>query len=351
MGHTAPLILLSSKGAGPESRSVAGHVTTALRLAPRDALQSAVGGGGAMGDDNEQGEPTRSAIKPTRKSAPPPALPPSLSRLPTELDRLYLELGGPAPLRPDIDRKAFEIASKEFSWVEVEPSLRRFQKDRDVARRHWPWVAFALDTYRFERRERQREGAKLTPGEVKELLNEIRRSARELVGSLGRLQEYANSLGDPVAPFRQPHLAYLDEFISQAAAGRISGEVNQDLGQMLHVFLAKQSFMKRLVDIEVAAGEAVNRMDSNLLKRKKGQGDTGLHNLVWRCAEIWESMTSRKASAHKVHTVHGDDPDFVKFVQALVGLVGAPQPSRKQIEISLKNAPPMATRKSERSGV
>jgi hypothetical protein len=125
---------------------------------------------------------------------------------------------------------------------------------------------------------------------------------------------------------------------------------------MLQVFLGKQSFMQRLIDIEVAAGEAVNRMDSNLLKGKKGQGDVGLHNLVLGCAEIWKSMTSRKPSAHKVHTVHGDDPDdhdpdFVKFVQALVGLVGAPQPSRKQIEISLKNAPPMATRKSEQSGV
>jgi hypothetical protein len=34
-GHTAPLILLSSKGAGPDSRSAAGHLTTAVRLAPR----------------------------------------------------------------------------------------------------------------------------------------------------------------------------------------------------------------------------------------------------------------------------------------------------------------------------
>jgi hypothetical protein len=34
-GHIWPLILLSSKGAGPESRSVAGHVTTAVRFAPR----------------------------------------------------------------------------------------------------------------------------------------------------------------------------------------------------------------------------------------------------------------------------------------------------------------------------
>ena len=169
---------------------------------------------------------------------------------------------------------------------------------------------------------------------------------------LQQLQEYSNSLADPAAPSRQPHLAYLDEFISQAVAGHIAGEVNQDLQHMLHVFFAKQSFMKRLIDIEDAAGEAVNRMDSNLLKRVRvrGQGDPGLHNLVWRCARIWASMTGRKASAHKVHTVEGDpndhDPGFVKFVQALAGLVDAPKPSRKQIEISLKNAPPIATEKS-----
>jgi len=59
-------------------------------------------------------------------------------------------------------------------------------------------------------------------------------------------------------------------------------------------------------------------------------------------------MTGRKASPH---TRDGNESDFVKFVQTLVGLVGAPKPSRKQIEISLKNAaPPMATQKSEQSG-
>jgi hypothetical protein len=277
-----------------------------------------------MGGDDEQGEPARSAVNRIRK----PALPPSLSRLPTELDRLYSELGGPAPLRDGIDRKAFALACEELTWSQVAPALRDFQKEPDLAKRHWPWLALALSQYRFERSELQRDGVKLSPGEVKELLNDIRRSAKELVGALGRLQEYAHSFRDPTAPRRQPHLAYLDEFISQAVAGHIAGEVNQDVQHMVHVFFAKQSFMKRLIDIEVAAGEAVNRMDSNLLKRRKRQGDPGLHNLVWRCAEIWESMTSRKASAHKVHTVDGNDsddqdPDFVKFVQALVGLVGA----------------------------
>jgi hypothetical protein len=305
-----------------------------------------------MGADDEQGEPARSAVNRIRKPAlPPPTLPPSLSRLPTELDRLYSELGGPAPLRDDIDRKVFDCCCNEFFWSKVEPVMRRFQADRDIGRRHWPWVALALSKYRLERNELQKPGAKLTPAKIVELLDDIHRSAKKLVNRLAQLQEYSNSLADPAAPSRQPHLAYLDEFISQAVAGHIAGEINQDVQHMLHVFFAKQSFMNRLINIEVAAGEAMNRMDSNLLKRGKGQRDPGLHNLVWRCAEIWESMTRRKASAYKVHTVDGDDPDFVKFIQGLVGLVGASKPSTKQIEISLKNAPPIATEKNEQSGV
>jgi hypothetical protein len=115
---------------------------------------------------------------------------------------------------------------------------------------------------------------------------------------------------------------------------------------MARVFFGKQSLMQRLFDIEVAAGEAMKRADAGLLKRKKGQGDPGLHNLVWRCAEIWESMTGRKASPHKVHTVDGDDSDFVKFLQCLVRLADGPKPSRKQIEISFKKAAPRSQLKN-----
>jgi len=331
-------------GAGPDSRSVAGHLTTAVRLAPRDTLLSAVGGGGEMGGDDEQREPARPAVNPIRK----PALPPSLGRLPTELDRLYSELGGPAPLRDDIDRKVFDFCCNEFCWSKVEPEMRRFQADRDIGRRHWPWVAVALSQYRLERNELQKPGATLTPAEVVELLDDIHRSAKKLVNRLRQLQEYSHSLADPAAPLRQPHLAYLDEFISQAAAGYLASEVNQDPQHMARVFFGKQSLMQRLIDIEIAACEAMKRADVGLLKRKRGQADPSLHNFVWQSAKIWGSMTGRKASPH---TRDGNESDFVKFVQTLVGLVGAPKPSRKQIEISLKNAaPPMATQKSEQSG-
>jgi hypothetical protein len=124
-----------------------------------------------------------------------------------------------------------------------------------------------------ERNELQKPGATLTPAEVVELLDDIHRSAKKLVNRLGQLQEYSHSLADPAAPLRQPHLAYLDEFISQAAAGYLASEVNQDPQHMARVFFGKQSLMQRLIDIEVAACEAMKRADVGLLKRKRGQAD------------------------------------------------------------------------------
>jgi hypothetical protein len=250
---------------------------------------------------------------------------------------LYAELGGPAPLRDDNDRKAFEISCKDFTWAQIEPALHPFQKNCDIAKRHWPWVALALGQYRLEREELQRAGAKLNSAEVVELLNNIRRSAKELANGLGRLQEYSNSVADPAAPLRQPHLAYLDEFISQAAAGHLAAQVSEDGEQMLRVHFGKQSFLKRLIDVEVATGEAMKRVHADLLKRRKGQADPGLYNLVWRGAEIWSSLTGRTPSPNKVHRRYGGEPDFVAFIQGIVSLAGGPRPSRKNIEISLRN--------------
>src|SRR5262249_56687658 len=106
----------------------------------------------------------------------------------TDLDRVYLELGGPARLRGRIDRNTFARCCNEFAWGKVEPPLHRFQKDGDTAKRHWPWVAFALDQYRFERKERQQNGVRLGPEEIISLLDDIRRSTKELVSGLARLQ-------------------------------------------------------------------------------------------------------------------------------------------------------------------
>jgi hypothetical protein len=271
-----------------------------------------------MDDGSGKGNPARSAINPIGNS---------FRSLRTDLDRVYLELGGPAPLRGRIDRNTFARCCNEFSWRKVEPTLRRFQKDRGIAKRHWPWVAFALGQYRFQRKERQQNSVRLDPGEVTSLINDIRRSAKELASSLARLQSYSQGLGDPTAPFEKPHLRYLDQLISQAAAGDPAAEVNKDPKYMLWVFSEKMSFFQRLSGIEAVAGEAATRLvDRDLLKRKKGQVDPALHNVVWRGAEIWSSLTGRVPSPNRVHRRHsGEEPDFVLFIQGLVRLANVPR--------------------------
>jgi hypothetical protein len=293
-----------------------------------------------MDDGSANGNPARSAINPTGKKSDKAVSKswPSFC-FQTDLDRVYLELGGPAPLRGRIDRITFARCCNDFSWCKVEPTLRRFQKDRDIAKRHWPWVAFALNQYRFERNQLQRRGATLNPTEVVELLNDIRRSAKKLASSLGRLQEYSYSVGDPAAPFRRPHLGYLDQLISQATAGDPAAEVNEDPAYRLWVFSEKMLFSQRLSGIEAVAGEAAaKRVDRDLLKRKKGQADPALYNLGWRGAEIWSSLTGRVPSANRVNRRDsGEEPDFVLFLQDLVRLAGGERPSRKVVEISLGN--------------
>ena len=106
----------------------------------------------------------------------------------------------------------------------------------------------------------------------------------------------------------------------------------------------KRDFQLRLVDIEVAAREAMNRVDKTLLSRKVGTSQTpGLHNLVFRASEIWTRMTGRAASANKVHSRGGQEPKFVQFVQDLVGIAGGPKPSRRKVEITLANLAPRNT--------
>jgi hypothetical protein len=300
-----------------------------------------VDGGGEMGADNEQGEPARSAINPTGEKSDKATSKSwcsfSLGSLRTDLDRVYLELGGPAPLRGRIDRITFARCCNDFSWCKVEPTLRRFQKDRDIARKHWPWVACALAQYRFERKERQQNSVRLNPGEVISLMDDIRRPAKELMSNLARLQSYSQALGDPTAPLEKPHLRYLNQLISQAAAGHPAAEVNEDPTYMLWVFSEKMLFLERLGGIEAVAGEAAKRVDRDLLKRKKGQADPALHNLVRRGAEIWSGLTGRVPSPNRVHRRDSGEPDFVLFIQALVRLAGGERPSRKVVEISLRN--------------
>jgi hypothetical protein len=236
-----------------------------------------------------------------------------------------------------MNRNDLERYCNEYPPSRIQPLLLRFQHDESSARRHWPWAAVAISLYIFEKREHEKYIDELKPEEVIELLSQIKQSAHDLQSALCSLQTFANRLTDPNAPLRRPHLAWLDAFITQAAAGRISSEINDNSEQMSIDFFRKMTLLKRLAEIEAAAITAAKRIDSTLLKRKRGQSDPALPRFVSRCSTIWKSLTGRKPSAQKVHNRRGCDPDFAIFVQELEQIGQASPPSRNQIATSLKN--------------
>jgi hypothetical protein len=278
----------------------------------------------AMGDSDEAG-----AVR--REGSFPP-------RMPSDLDRLYDDGGGPAPITSKINRGSFERCCQEFPWSAIAPVLTKYQRDAALAWRYWPWAAFAISQFRFEQREAASHLDQPTPKEVLELLGEIRDSAKQLLDGLARLESLSTQVVEPANRWRAAHLEHLDQFISQAAAGLIDREVVQDGKQELRVHYGKRALQRTLVDIEVAAREAMNRADKTLLSRKVGTPQTpGLHNLVFCASEIWTRMTGRAASANKVHSRGGQEPKFVQFVQDLVGIAGGLKPSRRKVEITLAN--------------
>ena len=249
------------------------------------------------------------------------------------------EFGGPTDIGATIEHRDLERYCNEYPLRTIQPVLIQFQADATSVRRHWPWAAFALSQFIFERREREKYTDELKPEEIVDLLTQVSKSAHDLASALCRLQTFANRLPDPNATFRRAHLAWLDAFVSQAVAGRISKEVTEDDKQMVTDFFGKMNFLKRLAEIEVAAKAAMKRVDPALLKKERGQSDPALPTFVFRCSTIWRSLTGRNPSAEKVHRwVGASDPHFVVFIQELAKVGQAPLPSRKQVATSLRNA-------------
>jgi len=261
---------------------------------------------------------------------------PSLSSVKSEFQKLYTELGGPADIGVSVDKSYLDRCCNEYRLGSIRPILLHFQSDATLARRHWPWAAFALSQYVFERRQYETYSDELRPEEVPELLSEIAKSAHQLSSGLCKLQTFANRLVDPSATLRRGHLAWLDAIVTQAAAGRISNDVNGDDTQMAFDFFGKMNLLARLTDVEVAAKTAIKHVDPKLLKRERGQSDPALPMFVFRCGVIWRSLTGRKPSAEKVERRNGSDPAFVVLVQELVKVGQAPPPSRYQVATSLQ---------------
>jgi hypothetical protein len=291
--------------------------------------------------------------KPSARGRPPSRLaqpassalgrpfPPTLARAESEFKKLCDELGGPADIGVKIDRQYMEICCQEHPADSLLPLLLRFQEDQSVARRHWPWVAFAISQYAFERSERTEYSDEPKPKEIIEILEQIRQSARDLGSGLSRLQALSARLTDPAAPLRRAHLVWLNDRISAAIAGRISNDVNEDELQKLVDDSKKMRLLRQLADVEVAANVAREHVDKSLLNRERSQSDPALPNFIFRCGGIWKSLTRRKPSAAKVdRMIQPSEPDFVIFVQELAKSAGFDPPSRDQVATSLRKFRP-----------
>jgi hypothetical protein len=123
--------------------------------------------------------------------------------------------------------------------------------------------------------------------------------------------------------------------------------VNEEPLHQLVVDSAKQAFVERLAMVEGAANFAGKRLDRTLLDRERDQSNPALRNFIFRCSQIWTSLTSRRPSANKVHRRDGsEDPDFVLFLQGLARVAGAPEPTRYQVTTCLRNLTPAITPKN-----
>jgi hypothetical protein len=264
-----------------------------------------------------------------------PLFPPKIK---TEFDRLCEDFGGPADIGIPVGnlKSSFRRYCGEYRLGRVRPILDRFQEDDVKVRRHWPWVAFAVCQYRFQRREFAKYTSELSPAEVLQLLDQIEKAAHDLSAGLNQLQKLSHRLADPSAPFHRGHLAWIDAYVSQAAAGRIGKEVNESPEELVLALTGKMELIKRLAEIEATAHSAKPRTDRKLLTRERGQSESALPRLVFHCAVIWKSLTGREPSANKVTRRDGtEDPDFVIFVQKLAEIGGTAVPSRRQVATSL----------------
>ncbi len=161
--------------------------------------------------------------------------PPRMSSFPkSEYDKLCENLGGPADLGYQVKRSVFRRCCAEFPLSQVLPILLRFSSNEDLARRHWPWAAFAISQYKFETGERTKYGDDPSPTQIRDLLGSIERTAQNLRSALTTFQALAERLPDPGSPLRRAHLSWLNAFIAQAVDGHLSDEVNED-GSSLHV--------------------------------------------------------------------------------------------------------------------
>jgi len=197
-------------------------------------------------------------------------------------------------------------------------------------------LAYAASQYAFRQREFKRYGAEASPAHVRELLDEIRKSARGLSKALAQFQAMSARVSDGTAPLAGAHLSWLDEIIAQAMAGELAADVNEQ--RLASVHHARIEFLRRLTDVEIAAQHAQKHLDPNLLRRARASENRALRTLVAMAKSIWRSLTGRKPSVNKVAGERRSD--FVTFVQELAKIAGGPEPTFKQVQTAFRARTP-----------
>ena len=257
-----------------------------------------------------------------------PRFPPSLNSVKSDYRIFCDQYGGPIACDDRFAKIDFEYCCREFPRQKFDPTIDRWVTDPVHGIRHWPVMAYAASQYAFREREFKKYGAVASPAQVRELLDEIRKSARRLSRALARFQEMSARLSDGTAPAAGSHLSWLDEIIAQGMAGEFAADVNEQRSAIVH--FARIDFLGRLAEVEVAAQHAQKHLDPKLLKRARASENRALRTLVAMAKPIWKSLTGRKPSVNKVAGERKSD--FVTFVQELAKIAGGPEPSFKQVQ-------------------
>jgi len=261
-----------------------------------------------------------------------PRFPPSLNAVKSEYQVFCDRYGDPITCDGSFADIDFEHCCREFPRQVFQPTIDRCTADPVHGIRHWPVMAFAASQYAFRQQEFKKYGAEASPAHVRELLDEIRKSARRLSRALVQLQQMSARLSDGTAPLAEAHLSWLDEFIAQAMAGELAADVNEQRLAIVH--FRRIDFLRRLTDVEVAAQHAQKHLDPKLLRRARASENRALRMLVAMAKPIWRSLTGRKPSVNKV--AGEQRSDFVTFVQELAKIAGGPEPTFKQVHTAFR---------------
>jgi len=235
----------------------------------------------------------------------------------------------------------------EYSWPLQEYPYHLFKKiiepwqgDRTIRIRHYPPMAYAVGQFAFRSKMESENSEELQPAEVRNLLQDIQNTSKQLAEALCRLQKCGFQVHDPTAALRSEHLAWLDAFVAQATAGNRRDKIDEHPKQATITQLERCEFLKRLEQIEKAAEEAQNRVDDDLLRRKPGPRTSAIAMFVNTVAPLWEDLTGKKATAYRAGGQTSEECPFVQFVGQLAEIAGEAAPSWKVVNTALKSCPP-----------